>query len=244
MRTSTKKIFAILPLLLLAFSPDQRAPLEDYYRFHSLRDSVEPRQMRVIKVMNAGLQKPVIMEGVLLTYRNREARRVDLAGNFSGWKARRMERGNYGVWYYFIPGGEAPDRIRYKYIVDGLWTSDPRNPHRAYDGNGSYVSLFEISPVHEGRFVTYRKLDRNLVEFRIFKPDARMISLVGDFNNWNPENDLLEKGADGIWRLQKRLGRGTHRYKYIIDGRWHPDYNNSSSASDEMGSVCSLVRIQ
>ena len=60
----------------------------------------------------------------------------------------------------------------------------------------------------------------------------------------NPENDLLSKGRDGVWRLKKRLPKGTHRYKYIIDGEWLPDTYNANSASDDNGDVCSLITVR
>ena len=186
----------------------------------------------------------MIEEGVLVTFKSREAGRVDVAGNFSSWRPLRMERGNRGVWYYLITNPVKKKEIQYKFVVDGIWTSDPKNPLRAYDGNGSYLSVIESFTVPEGRHVSYRLIDGSTVEFRTWNPTARMISLVGDFNHWNPENDLLRRGTDGIWRLRKRLSKGDYRYKFIIDGRWQPDYYNGKSASDEIGGICSLIRIQ
>ncbi len=243
MRIVSKKAILLLPLLLLAFSPEDRTgdPV-NYYSLGQLSRAGMPRKIRVMKAANSSLHKPVIEEGVLVTFKNREADRVDVAGNFSNWRTLRMERGSRGVWYYLItnpPGGE----IKYKFVVDGIWSADPRNPQKSYDGNGSYISIIEPFTAPEGRHVSFRIVDRGIVEFRIHNPRAGMISLVGDFNHWNPENDLMQKGPDGIWRLQKRLSRGDYRYKYIIDGRWQPDYYNSNSASDEVGGICSVIRI-
>jgi 1,4-alpha-glucan branching enzyme len=87
-------------------------------------------------------------------------------------------------------------------------------------------------------------LRKDVVVFRIYKPEASIVSVVGDFNGWNPENDLLRKGSDGIWRLEKRLASGTYRYKYVIDGQWLPDTFNPDSASDSTGDICSVIKIK
>lgn len=244
MKRIFRTMITLLPVMLLAFSPAGNDRLENYYSFRSLRNAQMPQKMRVLKVLNSVRNKSLIEEGVLLTYRSREAKRVDVAGTFSNWRPVRMERGEHGVWFYLLTETPGQDRVKYKFIVDGLWTSDPQNPWKSYDGNGSYVSMLEPVRTSEGRNLSFRVVDKNLIEFRIYRPEARFISIVGDFNSWNPENDLLEKGDDGVWRLTKRLGKGAYRYKYIVDGKWQPDYFNSNSASDEMGGICSVVRIR
>lgn len=245
MHSGIKKAAIICSLLATAFSPVERSsePV-NYYVLRDLAGAEMPKRMRVLKLANGSFQKSVVEEGVLVTFKSREAARVDVAGNFSSWRPLRMERGNRGVWYYLITNPVKKKEIQYKFVVDGIWTSDPKNPLREYDGNGSYLSVFESFTVPEGRHVSYRLIDGSTVEFRTWNPTARMISLVGDFNHWNPENDLLRRGSDGIWRLRKRLSKGDYRYKFIIDGRWQPDYYNDKSASDEIGGICSLLRIQ
>ena len=52
--------------------------------------------------------------------------------------------------------------------------------------------------------------------------------LLGDFNNWNPENALkLEKQKDGSYQTVAKLEEGkTYQYRFLLnDGRWINDYN-------------------
>lgn len=240
-----KRIIPLLPLLIAAFSPAENGaqPVENYYNFQFLKSAEAPREARIIRY-DMRSRRQVIQTGILVTYKNRNARRVGIAGDFSHWKILHMERSNAGVWYHLCTGFNTAGEHRYKLIVDGTWISDPANPSREDDGTGSYVSLLNPPLLPEGTHVTYRRLDRQTIEFRIFKPDARLVSLVGDFNNWNPENDLLRKGRDGIWRLHKKLTPGTYRYQYVIDGRWTTDLYNENTASDESGRLCSLLKIQ
>ena len=132
MHSGIKKAAIICSLLATAFSPIER-PAEpvNYYVLRDLAGAETPKRMRVLKLANGSFQKSVIEEGVLVTFKSREAARVDVAGNFSSWRPLRMERGNRGVWYYLITNPVKKKEIQYKFVVDGIWTSDPKNPLRA-----------------------------------------------------------------------------------------------------------------
>lgn len=55
--------------------------------------------------------------------------------------------------------------------------------------------------------------------------------LLGDFNNWNPENaPKLEKQKDGSFKTSTKLEEGkTYQYRFLLnDGRWVNDYNAQS----------------
>jgi len=52
--------------------------------------------------------------------------------------------------------------------------------------------------------------------------------LLGDFNNWNPENaPKLEKQPDGSYKTATQLEEGkTYQYRFLLnDGRWVNDYH-------------------
>jgi len=155
-----------------------------------------------------------------------------------------MTRGKDGVWFYFLSNNDFTGMVEYKFNVDGLWIEDPNNHFKKDDRMGSYLSLSEIDKPAEGTLVTYKVIAKNRILFQTYNPKAKIISLVGDFNGWNPESDLMKRGYDGIWRLEKRLYEGVHRYKFIIDGKWTPDFFNPESGSDNTGDLCSIVRIK
>ena len=213
-----------------------------YYNLRFLKKAGPPRVMEMVKIENMTHKKPQSMKGVLVTYNNRDAKKAAIAGGFSNWKLVTMDRSKHGIWYYFVEADFLRKDYRYKLNVDGTWIMDPKNPNRADDGYGSYVSVFNNIHNDEGKYLTYLRKG-NIIEFRIYNPHARLISIVGDFNNWNPESDLLEKDKKGVWRLEKRLSRGLYRYKYIIDGDWTVDLYNDDTASDGMGGICSLIRV-
>jgi len=246
MYSKLKGILIIIPVMLTAFSPVEKESIKivQYYKLKFLKHSEEPQEVKLIRIENIARSKRLIERGMVFTYKNRSARSVKLAGDFSNWKIISMSRGKYGVWFYFLADCNESKVYRYKFFVDGIWTTDPKNYNRVDDGRGSYISLLRPMSKHRNQHITYRFIDRNNVEFRLYKPDARLISIVGDFNNWNPENDLLTRDSDGYWKIEKHLFRGTYKYKYIIDGRWVTDLYNRKSASDGLGGICSVIKVK
>lgn len=246
MRNPLKMLIPLLASFCVAFTPQGNDELktEYFYKLHFLKDSSEPRQMKVLRINNLNRNKRIIEQGYLITYKNREARRININGDFSNWKQIPMLKGKYGVWYYFVNTFGNKKKIRYKFQVDGIWIDDPRNYDRIDDNSGGSISIIYTPEKMVNRYRPYEILEDNMVQFTIYKPKARFISIVGDFNNWNPENDYLKLDRLGIWKITKQLYKGTHRYKYVIDGRWLPDTYNKNSASDNMGGICSYIIIQ
>ncbi len=240
-----KALAVLTSLLFLAFNNDEGAGKTMYYnslKFLSQADG--PRKVSMILSGRRKGQSTLNSYGTLFTYKNRGARSVQISGNFNSWKPEQMVRSDNGVWYYFLPARESGRDITYKFIVDGILIRDPLNPDRMDDRMGSYLSVAEPAVKAEGKHVTWRKVGGNAVEFRLYRPEASFVSLVGDFNHWNPEDDLLARGSNGVWRLKKKLFRGVYRYKFIVDGEWMPDMYNQRSASDDTGEVCSVIEIK
>ena len=58
------------------------------------------------------------------------------------------------------------------------------------------------------------------VEITCSAPDAQEVFVSGTFNNWDPSQTPMKKGADGIWRVMLRVPAGSHEYKFVVDGKW------------------------
>ena len=82
---------------------------------------------------------------------------------------------------------------------------------------GKHNRLFEKFGAHltelDGKQGTY---------FAVWAPDAERISVVGDFNGWNPDSHpMTPRGNSGVWEaFLPGLGKGTV-YKYHIRSRYH-----------------------
>ncbi len=73
-----------------------------------------------------------------------------------------------------------------------------------------------LQPSGSNRYSARRLL--HLVDFYCRTPHAKAVSLVGDFNNWDPAANPMERMADGCWRLRLELHHGHHQYVFLVDG--------------------------
>ncbi len=68
------------------------------------------------------------------------------------------------------------------------------------------------------------QLRNGIVEFRFCRPEARYVSLAGDFNGWNAESLPMTRCPDGWWRCRLRIAPGCYHFRYLSDGAWFLDY--------------------
>ncbi|MHC4673784.1 MAG: isoamylase early set domain-containing protein [Planctomycetota bacterium] len=68
------------------------------------------------------------------------------------------------------------------------------------------------------------KLSGNEQEFRIHRPSARSVFLVGDFNGWNQTDLPMKRHTNGDWILRLALSDGVYQFRYLVDGQWYTDY--------------------
>ncbi len=58
------------------------------------------------------------------------------------------------------------------------------------------------------------------VSFRVWAPNAVRVAVMGDFNYWNPQADVLEvRGSSGIWEGEVAHAVPGHVYKFAITTR-------------------------
>ncbi|RYD81851.1 MAG: DUF4332 domain-containing protein [Sphingobacteriales bacterium] len=79
------------------------------------------------------------------------------------------------------------------------------------------------------------------VSFRLaaeFVANASEGILLGDFNNWNPEEAVqLQRNADGSMAAEIALTSGrSYQYRYLLnDGRWVNDFSGSTTWVEAFG---------
>ena len=84
----------------------------------------------------------------------------------------------------------------------------------------------------------------HLVRFAISAPEARSVSLVGDFNGWTRSGtELTASAVPGVWTITLPLTPGRHEYAFLIDGqRWVVD-PTAVIVSDDFGTETSVVTV-
>lgn len=145
------------------------------------------------------------------------AKRVYLAGSFNDWRQKELPMQKTAS------GWELPLMLQegthtYKFIVDGNWMADTRNPQRLPDGHGAFNSVIRLGKTHVFRLNGYQ--------------NAKQVALAGSFNGWKEDELFLNKTADG-WELPYVISNGNHEYKFIVDHKWISDPANPLRGADD-----------
>jgi 1,4-alpha-glucan branching enzyme len=138
-----------------------------------------------------------------------EAERLHPAGFFEGELARGSDPGRYSLEVTYPDGRTYTLRDPYAFLP----TLGELDLHLAAEGRDEEL---------------YRKLGAHVREvegvagtsFAVWAPNARSVSVVGDFNGWDGRlQPMRSLGASGIWELfVPDVGEGA-RWKYEIRGR-------------------------
>jgi 1,4-alpha-glucan branching enzyme len=81
------------------------------------------------------------------------------------------------------------------------------------------------------------------VNFVCSAPGAKHVSLVGDFNNWEPNHHPMRRQPDGAWTAQVNLSHGHHRYLFFVDGQKQLDPKAQGIARTSDGERASLIAV-
>jgi 5'-AMP-activated protein kinase regulatory beta subunit len=84
---------------------------------------------------------------------------------------------------------------------------------------------------------------KGTVQFSIKPPiEAAEVYLAGGWRGWKPVP--MKKQQDGRFTLDVRIPRGTHEYKFLIDGQWITDPDHSHCTANPYGSLNSVARVE
>ncbi len=94
-----------------------------------------------------------------------------------------------------------------------------------------------------GRHLPRRPL--HSVTFYCDATGARAVSVVGDFNQWNPHAHPMSRMPDGRWVLRVDLPHGHYRYLFLVDGRpqLDPRAHGTVRDSNEWLDAASLLEV-
>ena len=83
------------------------------------------------------------------------------------------------------------------------------------------------------------------VQFVLMAPDARSVSLVGDFNDWDVKATPLSSASGGnMWSVQIPLTPGRYNYVFMVDGtKLVPDPAAPRAPANEFGQPNSVITI-
>ena len=147
-----------------------------------------------------------------------------------------------GVLFYIaeIPSGY--HILRYRMVIDGLWTTDPLNSQTEYDyDNGMMVSTL---PVDFYEVFQTANVNKGQVRFTYEGDPGNVIDLAGSFNDWDPFMYEMTETSPGKYELVLPLPAGTWYYSYFEGTTQLKDDTNSERVYTKDGRVASVVTVK
>ncbi len=80
----------------------------------------------------------------------------------------------------------------------------------------------------------------------ILKPSGNSpskVTVAGSFNGWSMDKNSMVVGADGSWTTAISLKPGRYSYKFVVDGKWTLDPDNSQTEDNGLGDKNSVLTI-
>lgn len=138
---------------------------------------------------------------------------------------------------YTIP----PDirEVKYRLIINGLWTPDPVNPVYQIDTLGLRYSVLTVPP----RKKTPSTLDGppGTLTFNYTADPGESITVGGNFNGWDPFMYTLRETSPGRYSLTLPLPPGAYHYVFFHRGQRILDPNNPRRIYTKDGKPASLA---
>ena len=77
-----------------------------------------------------------------------------------------------------------------------------------------------------------------------FKGDVSSVYVVGDFNNWVPNENARLDRINGVWKKRFSLKPGSYKYRFVVDGKWQQDPSNPLNEVNPFGELDSLLLVK
>src|SRR5689334_13948021 len=78
---------------------------------------------------------------------------------------------------------------------------------------GTHVKLPDV-------FGAHFQNEQNGTQFAVWAPNARSVSVIGSFNGWNKDANLLSPVGGGVWQGLIPDVRSGAKYKYHIESKF------------------------
>ena len=83
------------------------------------------------------------------------------------------------------------------------------------------------------------------VEFSLHGESGKKIFIAGSFNDWDPDKSFMPYDpVEKCYRFCLELAPGYYEYKFVVDGLWMLDESNHNFASNDFGTLNSVVNVE
>jgi 1,4-alpha-glucan branching enzyme len=91
---------------------------------------------------------------------------------------------------------------------------------------------------HASIEVTANKIQ---VKLRLDRPDAKAVSIAGDFNHWDTETHPMHQDKHGVWTKTIMVSPGRYGFRFVADGQWCNAPINSAKCQNCFGSQNNFI---
>jgi hypothetical protein len=83
------------------------------------------------------------------------------------------------------------------------------------------------------------------VQFQLVAPASTRVSVVGDFNDWDPQASPMARANErGPWSVRLSLPPGRYRYTFLVDGkRWVQDPSEPPALGNDFDTPTSVITV-
>lgn len=155
----------------------------------------------------------------------------------------RYQKNKHGIFVLSLPLPEGRQKIRYRLIVDGLWSTDP-NAKIERDSRRLLVSYFILESNSGAPAPGVKLLGDGRTRFICQGISGDSVSLVGDFNSWDPFLTPMPESPvyPGVYSVTLTLPDEARYYRYVLNGREIIDPANPKIARNNRGEMVSAIR--
>lgn len=189
------------------------------------------------------INSPLILQDrIIFFYRGKgNEKKVVVAGDFTEWKPLLlMDRKSTNMWQYIWYDRLKKGKYMYRLLVDDVWIEDPQNTNFIINDFGEKISFFTLDEDLIPEKTNPLWITKDIYEFKYYDNKARSVSLVGNFNNWNPYSHVMKFNGAGEFSIRLRLKDGLYVYCFVVDDKWKPDPLNLKQYRDSIGNVVSI----
>jgi 1,4-alpha-glucan branching enzyme len=148
-----------------------------------------------------------------------DAKKVSVFGSFNDWREDELFMRKTATGWE-LPYTLGAGNYEYRLKIDNKYTADA-------------VTKGNVALIIDPNFTFRLKGFEN----------AKTVTLAGDINSWNPTSFQMKREGDE-WIFKAHLGKGKHRYKFIVDGNWILDPANKLWEQNEHDTGNSILWIE
>lgn len=209
------------------------------------------------------VREPVVFGDYVIFTADAYARHTGIAFDFENYRRvhsfRRLVKPNLeeasapNLLFYVLKIPQNLTLIKYRLVIDGLWTADPHNTNTEFAENANVnVSKVLIDrPIEKrtgaaqaaGAVNSAGNIAPGTVRFVYEGESGQRIRLGGTFTNWDSFIYELQETSPGLYQLELSLPKGTYYYAFYKGMSAFADDKNPKKVYTADGRIASVISI-